>query len=122
MNVNEVNDIINNICEKIGIGIESAKNFVPMLAKYMILHSAFWAFFYLILFAGILFAVKKLSQVYKNADIWDRDFYFFGFVCCGISGTVLFAVIMGYIFDVIEWMACPKVMAVKYILEMFGGK
>ena len=40
MKANEVNEIINNICEKIGIGISNAKEFVPIFAKYKTIDSA----------------------------------------------------------------------------------
>ena len=36
MKANEVNEVINNICDKIGIGLNNAKEFIPALAKYNI--------------------------------------------------------------------------------------
>lgn len=42
MDANQVNRVINNICEKIGIGVDGLKDFVPMLAKYEIINCIFW--------------------------------------------------------------------------------
>ena len=118
MKVNEVNEIINNICEKIGIGINSAKEFVPVFAKYKAIDSAFsWLGFLAITVIFIILA-RKAIKAYKEADAWDRDVYVFA-----IGGSTLVALICGCaslwnLFDMIKWIIVPEAMTVQYILNM----
>lgn len=118
MKANEVNEIINNICEKIGIGISNAKEFVPVFAKYKAIDSALsWIGFLVITIIFIILA-KKVIKGYKEADAWDRDAYAFG-----VGGSAFVSLICGCVslwnlFDMIKWIIVPEAMTVQYILNM----
>ena len=118
MKANEVNEIINNICEKIGIGISNAKEFVPVFAKYKAIDSAFsWLGFLAITVIFIILA-RKAIKAYKEADTWERDAYAFG-----VGGSVFVSLACGLVslwnlFAMIEWIIVPEAMTVQYILNM----
>ena len=118
MKANEVNEIINNICEKIGIGINSAKEFVPIFAKYKAIDSALsWLGFLAITVIFIILA-RKAIKAYKEADYMDRDI--FGFAVGGSAFVVLFCgcASLWNLFDMIKWIIAPEAMTVQYILDM----
>lgn len=118
MNANEVNEVINNICEKIGIGINNVKEFVPVFAKYKAIDSALsWLGFLAITVIFIILA-RKAIEAYKEADYMDRDI--FGFA---VGGSTVVALICGCgslcnLFDMIKWIIVPEAMTVQYILNM----
>lgn len=118
MKANEVNEIINNICEKIGIGISNAKEFVPIFAKYKAIDSALsWLGFLAITVIFVILA-RKAIKAYKEVNTWERDSY-----ALAIGGSTLVALICGCVslcklFDMIEWIIVPEAMTVQYILNM----
>lgn len=118
MKVNEVNEVINNICEKIGIGISNAKEFIPVFAKYKAIDSALsWLGFLAITVIFIILA-RKAIKAYQETDAWDRDIVGFA-----VGGSAFVALICGCVslwnmFDMIEWIIVPEAMTVKYILDM----
>lgn len=118
MNANEVNEVINNICEKIGIGINNAKEFVPVFAKIKAMDSAFTCIGFLAITVIFIILARKAIKAYKEANAWDRDAYAFG-----IGGSVFVSLACGCVslwnlFDMIEWIVVPEAMTVKYILDM----
>lgn len=122
MDTNQVNSVINNICDKIGIGINGLKDFVPMLAKYKIIDCIYWIMIgiTLLLVGFILF--KKALAAYKEADKWHKD----GPVVA-IAGTCL-AMIIGFlatttsIFNIMQWCVTPEAKTIVYILNMISPK
>lgn len=121
MNANEVNEVINNICDKIGIGINNAKQFVPALAKYNIVHNALWGFIWLIVFIFLLVAIKHMYLIRKKG--MQGDYYFddvpydVGLIICGVFAVILLPVACGYFVDMVEWIVSPNVKAINYVLE-----
>lgn len=118
MNGNEVNEVINNICEKIGIGINSAKEFVPLFTKYKVIDSAFTCIGFLVITVIFIILARKESKSYKEADEWDKDAY-----AVGAGGSVLASLVFGgmslwKLFTMIEWLVVPEAMTVQYILSM----
>ena len=118
MKANEVNEILNNICEKIGIGISNAKEFVPVFAKYKATNSALsWIGFLAITVIFIILA-RKAIKAYKEADYIDRDMLGFA-----VGGSTFVSLICGCasvwnLFDMIKWIIVPEGMTVQYILNM----
>lgn len=118
MKANEVNVIINNICEKIGIGINSTKEFIPIFAKYKTMDSAFTCIGFLAITVIFIILARKAIKAYKEADAWDRDAPAFA-----VGGSAFVLLICGCIslwnlFDMIEWIVVPEAMTVQYILDM----
>ena len=118
MKANEVNEVINNICEKIGIGINNAKEFIPAFSKYQTLHYALWTAVYIAI--AILFFVlsKKFIKKYNESDEYERIDLTFGGVFLGIADLAVIGSLAYYLITTIEWMAYPQVMAIKYVLMM----
>ena len=118
MKANEVNEIINNICEKIGIGINSAKEFVPIFAKYKAIDSALSFLGFLAITVIFIIIARKAIKAYKEEGYIDKDI--FGFA---VGGSAFVSLICGgaslwNLFDMIKWIIVPEAMTVQYILDM----
>lgn len=122
MNANEVNEVINNICDKIGIGIESAKEFVPALAKYEIVHNALWGIIWAVMFVFLLLVFRYLYFARKKGlqgdSYFDEDPYIIGMIICGVIAVILLPIACGYFVDMVEWIVSPNVKAINYVLEL----
>ena len=117
MDANQANLVINNICDKIGIGINGLKDFVPMLAKYEIINCIYWIMIgaALLLVGFILF--KKALTAYKSADSWAKDGP--GFAIAGTCLAILigFCALTSSIFNIIQWCVTPEATTIVYILH-----
>lgn len=118
MKANEVNEVINNICEKIGIGISNAKEFVPIFAKYKAMDSAFRCIGFLAITVIFIILARKAIKAYKEADTWNRELPAFA-----VGGSAFVSLICGCVslwnlFIMIEWIIVPEAMTVQYILDM----
>lgn len=118
MKANEVNEIINNICEKIGIGINNAKEFIPALAKYKIIHSALWCVLWIVITVLCFSMIKKLIKTYKVSDSWDRPDVAVGIGFLVVISLVLIVTSAGYFIETVEWIASPEVKSIQYVLSM----
>ena len=118
MKANEVNEVINNICEKIGMGVNSAKEFIPTFGRYMVLHSVLYAILWLAIAIACFFLTRKLIRAYNVSEAWDKTEMEvgIGFLVIILIGSVVVCGV--YLFSAIEWASYPQVMSVKYILEM----
>lgn len=90
--VNEVNEVINNICNKLGY---AATEITPEMAKYMIARDTFICIMATLICAiGVLVAVKMIKKIQKDKaeDPWSNNLLE-GFVygACGL--LVIVAVI-----------------------------
>lgn len=121
MNTNEVNEVINNICEKIGIGLNNAKEFVPVLAKYNIIHNALWGIILVVMFVFLLLVFRYLYFTCKKGlqgdSYFDEDPYIFGMIICGIIAVILLPVSCSYFVGMVEWIVSPNGKAISYVLE-----
>ena len=118
MKANEINEIINNICEKIGIGINSAKEFVPLFAKYKAINDVFICVGFLIVTIIFVIIVSKLIKVYKIAESWDKDGWMAGIIVTSFVSLVCGLISLFNLFHAIEWIIVPEAMTVQYILNM----
>lgn len=120
MNANEVNEVINNICDKIGIGVENAKQFVPALAKYEIVHNAMWGIILLIVFICMLMLIRHLYLTRKKGMQGDCYFdelpYDVGLIICGICAVILLPITCDCFVNMVEWIVSPNVKAINYVL------
>ena len=120
MKEKEVNAIINNICDKVGIGIDSMKDFVPIFAKYKIINSAFWFVVLLAVSMFFVFLARKMLELYRKADTWNREEYGFGVAWAGLVSLSFVVVSLGYLVNAVEWAIVPNAMIVQYILRMMN--
>jgi len=118
MKANEVNEIINNICEKVGIGFNNAKEFVPVFAKYKAINDAFVCIGFLIITVISVIVILKLIKGYKTSESWDKDGWIFGIVVCSFASLVCGLTSLFNLFYAIEWLIVPEAMTVQYILDM----
>lgn len=122
MDANQVNLVINNICEKIGIGIDGLKDFVPMLAKYEIINCIFWFLFGVVLLVVGFLLFKKARTAYKEASSWEKDGPGFAIGATGILMLVGFCSATASIFNIVQWCITPEAKTVIYILKMISPK
>lgn len=118
MDANQVNSVINNICEKIGIGIDGLKDFVPMLAKYEIINCIFWFLFGVVLLVVGFLLFKKARTAYKEAGYWEKDGPGFAIGATGILMFVGFCSATSSIFNIVQWCITPEAKTIVYILKM----
>ena len=126
--------VIDTICDKIGVAVDSAKEFVPSLAKYEIASNAFYSIMSAVIIAVSIIVIKKAFESAENEikkeiedgvsswnrhdDVWD----FWRTMLSSIIGGIL---IVAYVFafvisvhDVLTWMVSPDVSAINYVMDM----
>ena len=122
MDANQVNSVINNICEKIGIGVDGLKDFVPMLARYEIINCIFWTILGISLLVVGFLLFKKARTVYKEASSWEKDGPGFAIAGTCLMMFVGFCMVVSSIFDIIQWCITPEAKTVIYILRIVSPK
>ena len=122
MKANEVNEIINNICEKIGIGVDGLKDFVPMLARYEIINCIFWIMIGVSLLVVGFLLFKKARTAYKEASSWEKDGPGFAIVGTIVMMFIGFCMVVSSIFDIIQWCIIPEAKTIIYILRIVSPK
>ena len=124
MNANDINTIIDHICEKIGVGIDSAKEFVPELARYQIIHSGMCAVLCAIAVALLILLIRRENRIIanENGNIYDDTIINeMVLIVAGIA-LIINTICIGYhITQFVEWIATPEAKAIVYILRMMGG-
>lgn len=115
---NEVNEVINNICDKLGY---AASEITPEMAKYMIAKDTF-AVLASALVCAICVAVAikmiKVIRKHKEDDPWSDD-ALEAIICGGCIFVALFSVIMMLTdgADLVGWIVSPKASMVEYVLN-----
>ena len=118
MKEKEINIIINNICDKVGIGVDSMKDFVPIFAKYKIIHSVFWFVVLLAVSMFFVFLTRKMLELYRKADEWNKEEHVFGVAVAGLVSLIFGGISLGYLIDAVEWTLVPEARVVQYILSL----
>lgn len=134
MSSEDVIKVIDTICEKIGIAFDSAKDFVPSLAKYEIVSNAFYSIMSAVIIVISIIAIKKAFESAENEikkeiedggscwnrhdDVWD----FWRTILSAIIGGLLI-VICVFVFvisvhGVLTWIVSPDVSAINYVMDM----
>lgn len=116
---NEVNEVINNICNKLGY---AATEITPEMAKYMIAKDTFAVIAsVVILIISILIIIKtrKKVQLKQENDPWaDDGFETIITVILGIASIASVLTLLTYGADLIGWIASPKASMVEYISRL----
>lgn len=109
----EMNEIINNLCEKLGT---SAKFLIPEMAKLNIAQGVF-----MVIFTAIMLAICAVMTVkawkYDHRD--GQDFFddsFFTLLPVGI-GTLMFVIFSVSLYNLVGWLSSPTAMAIKEIVR-----
>lgn len=113
----EVNAIINNLCDKLGT---SAKLLIPELARLRIVESAvLLAIFLVILIVGLYFLPKAWKYDHRKEDGYQYscdDSVWFLLPCVitfvGFIGTMV------HVFELAGWLASPTAKAILEIIRM----
>ncbi len=128
MGSEEIIEIIETICGKLGIAINSFSDFVPELAKYKISTSAFWvsASALVILLSAflIVYIVKRAEKMIREnpkvfsygcvsdfASVWAIS------IVCGFLVLVFLFVFLCNARNIVSWVASPQASAVDYMLN-----
>lgn len=128
MNSKDVIEIIETICDKLGIMAGSFSDLVPELAKYKITMAVFWIISAIAVIAvSIVAIVVVISRARKMIDD-DRFPYmeFIDFPSVVITSILGSAAILAFtialiisISDIIAWTTSPQVSAIRYVLSYF---
>ena len=109
MNANEVNAVIDNLADKLGLAAGNAAQLVPEFAKYSIATDAVR-----LLAFGLIVATCAAFIIWaaRRDPDWGDDPKLI-YIVCGIISTAMF---LDRLFDLVGWLASPQSATVKYIL------
>ena len=122
-------EIINAICDKIGIVYDKALGLVPYIVQYNVAHDV------IILIIGLAFILtgallwrrgdKLTREDMKRVDSSNWSYYadnHLGWLVCGgcaLTAGALLALI--HVADLVHWIAAPEISALKWALRLIGG-
>lgn len=134
MTSEDVIKVIDTICDKIGVAFDSAKEFVPSLAKYEIASNAFYSIMSAVIIAVSIIVIKKAFESAENEikkeiedgvsswnrhdDVWD---FWRTMLSSIIGGILIVACVFAFVIsvhDVLTWMVSPDVSAINYVMDM----
>lgn len=134
MSSDDVIKVIDTICDKIGVAFDSAKEFVPSLAKYEIASNAFYSIMSAVIIAVSIIVIKKAFESAENEikkeiedgvsswnrhdDVWD---FWRTMLSSIIGGILIVACVFAFVIsvhDVLTWMVSPDVSAINYVMDM----
>lgn len=134
MSSDDVIKVIDTICDKIGVAFDSAKEFVPSLAKYEIASNAFYSIMSAVIIAVSIIVIKKAFESAENEikkeiedrvsswnrhdDVWDFWRTALSSAIGGILIVVCVFVFVISVHDVLTWMVSPDVSAINYVMDM----
>lgn len=112
MNANEVNAVIDNLADKLGLAAGNAAQLVPEFAKYRIATDAVW-----LLAFGLIVAACAASIIWaaRRDPDWGDDPKSI-YIVCGIIGVIFTVAFLWELADLVGWLASPQAATVKYIL------
>ena len=122
-------EIINAICDKIGIVYDKAVGLVPYIVQYNITHDV------IILIIGLAFILTgallwrkgdKLTREDMKRDNSNYWSYYadnhLGWLVCGgcalITGALLALI---HVTDLVHWIIAPEISTLKWALRLIGG-
>ena len=122
-------EIINAICDKIGIVYDKAVGLVPYIVQYNVAHDV------IILIIGLTFILtgallwRKGDKLTREDMKWDNSNYWsyyadnhLGWLVCG--GCALFTgalLALIHVADLAQWIVAPEISTLKWALRLIGG-
>ena len=123
-------EIINAICDKIGIVYDKAVGLVPYIVRYNIasgLTSIFVAAVIAVVSAFLIHMAQKKAAEYNEQhknDVYpiNREWYDYVGGMIGVPGLVVSGVLL-LIFSnsLIKWIVAPEISALQWALRLIGG-
>lgn len=113
MNANEVNAVIDNLADKLGLAAGNAAQLVPEFAKYSIATDVVF-----VLASGLIVAACLALILWtrkRNASDWSASSDAV-YIIYGVIGLIFTAVFLCGLADLVGWLASPQAATVKYIL------
>lgn len=123
-------EIINLLCEKFGIALDSMPQLIPQVAKYQIISKSLFIVAFVLIFAittpFFIRSVKKLLVILKNEEneIYTSNSNVDGNACITIILIYVIIAIVGActlpfaISDLIGWVCCPTIKFIEYMTDM----
>lgn len=112
----EVNEVINNICDKLGI---LASELIPELGRMKIAEeSSLIAILVVVLIVSVIMLVAGIKK--GRADWMDNAAD--ALMILGVFGIVVAIVVLVFVIpDLVGWIASPKAKAFAYVLSKLRG-
>lgn len=101
-----INDIVNEVANELGV---SATNIIPELTKLKIMQNAFWCCVCVFIALICLFIFIKESKKEDSDDVLT--------ILCLLMFVFLFICILGFGYDLANWLTSPQIKAMQYILD-----
>lgn len=118
---NEVNEVINNICDKLGY---AASEITPEMARYMIAKDWFEVIAFLIidaiLIAVICLGVKSYKGLSDHDKEWNSEAQVLTVIISGIGAVIITAMLLVVGTNLVGWIASPRASMVEYVLKAIG--
>ena len=134
MSSDDVIKVIDTICDKIGVAFDSAKEFVPSLAKYEIASNAFYSIMSAVIIAVSIIVIKKafesaeneikkeiegsVSGWHRHDVVWDFWKTWISSIIGGILIVICVFVFVSSVYGVLIWIVSPDVSAINYVMDM----
>ena len=123
-------EIINAICDKIGVVYDKTLGLVPYIVQYNITHDL------IMLIIGLAFILtgallwrkgdKLTREDMKQDDSSNWSYYadnHLGWLVCGMGALTAGALLaLIHIANLVHWIAAPEVSALKWALRLIGGR
>ena len=130
MNSTDAIEIINAICDKIGIVYDKALGLVPYIVQYNVAHDV------TMLIIGLAFILtgallwrkgdKLTREDMKRNDCSNWGYYaedhLGWFLCGGCALTIGAILALVHVTDLVHWIAAPEISTLKWALRLIGGK
>ena len=123
MNANEINAVIDKICEKLGIAVQSVDDLVPSITKMEIIGNVCGIVGFSILGAVFaVFAIKMWNEKSGKGVTEEYEFMFFALcVICTVISVWLSYLVMVRMERLIKWIIVPDAQAVVWLMNQIGG-
>ena len=117
----QVNEVIDNLCQKIG---STQQMLVPEMARLIIARSCVNAAFCAIMCLVCILLLINGIRVNKNSEIeWEvQEIWQVIAVVSGIALFVCFCFLWFNVSEAVQWKAAPTAKAVEYILNLVGNR
>ena len=123
-------EIINAICDKIGVVYDKTLGLVPYIVQYNITHDL------IMLIIGLAFILtgallwrkgdKLTREDMKQDDSSNWSYYadnHLGWLVCGVGALTAGALLaLIHIANLVHWIAAPEISALKWALRLIGGR
>ena len=117
----QVNEVIDNLCQKIG---STQQMLAPEMARLVIARSCVNAAFCAIMCLVCILLIITGIRVNKNSKIeWDtQEIWQVIAIISGIALFICFAFLWFSVSEAVQWQAAPTAKAVEYILNLVRSR